>query len=236
MSLENPIISIVTPSRNQAEYLPKTIESVLGQDYPALDFFVVDGGSTDNTLSVLESYGNRVRWVSEPDEGQSAAINKGWRMTTGEVVAWLNADDLYDPGCLQAVAQCFQENPQVGIVYGDCDYIDEKGEQIKSYPTREFDYNCLVVEAVNYIPQPSTFIRRSVLEQAGYLREDLHYLMDYEFWLRAGLHTQFLYLPRKLSKLRVHIQQKSIKNLSGFAGELIHMYEGFLADRLSLGE
>jgi glycosyltransferase involved in cell wall biosynthesis len=225
--MNGPIISVVTPSYNQGAYISNAVQSVLSQDYPAVEYFVVDGGSTDGTLAVLQSFGSRLRWKSEPDRGQAAAINKGWRQASGEIVAWLNSDDLYDPGALRRVAEYFIQHPSIDIVYGDCDYIDANGNILRPYPTQAFDFKRLVLPAINYIPQPAAFIRRRLLEGVGYLDENLHYVMDFDYWLRAGIGWEFAYLPVRLAKLRVHESAKSIAKLGDFAAELVHVYQRF---------
>lgn len=219
-----PTISIVTPSLNQATFLPATIESVISQDYPGVDYQVMDGGSTDATPQILASYSQRFHWKSEPDDGQSAAINQGWRQAQGEIIAWLNSDDIYYPGSLYKVGTFFKDHPEVDILYGDCDYIDTLGQRLQPYPTQPYHYIKLLSDTVNFIPQPAVFIRRKVLEQVGYLDEALHYVMDFDYWLRAGLSQRFAYLPTCLAGLRIHAEAKSIAWLGKFANELVTIY------------
>lgn len=220
-----PTISIVTPSYNQGQFLAATIESVLAQDYPAVEYRVIDGGSTDRSLAILQSYGDRLAWISEPDEGQSQAINKGWLQCQGEILAWLNSDDLYYPDALRQAATGFAENPGVDVLYGDCDYIDTAGRVTRAYPTAAFNYHRLVINTVNYIPQPATFIRRHVWDSLGGLDERLHYVMDFDYWLRTGLQHRFAYLPQRLACLRLHDDAKSITSLEGMADELALVYQ-----------
>ena len=130
-----PVITIVTPSLNQGEFIRQTINSVLSQDYPGVDYQVWDGGSTDATLSILKAYGDKLRWYSEPDRGQAEAINKGWKKATGEILAWLNSDDLLYPRALNQVSATFNEHPEVDILYGDCDCVDQDGKVLMRYPT-----------------------------------------------------------------------------------------------------
>jgi glycosyltransferase involved in cell wall biosynthesis len=219
-----PVVSIVTPSLNQAQFIRATIDSVLGQDYSALEYWVMDGGSTDGTLEILRGYGERLNWVSEPDEGQAAAINKGWRLARGEIIAYLNADDVYLPGAIDRVVNFFSAHPGVDIVYGDCDYVDAAGRFLQAYPTRAYDYVDLVRSTIDYIPQPAVFLRRRVLESVGCLDERLSFAMDFDYWLRAGLSCAFAYLPARLAALRVHHGAKSVSHLKGFAGELVTIY------------
>src|SRR5512138_1788368 len=135
-----PLVSIITPSFNQAAFLETTIRSVLDQDYPSLEYFIVDGGSKDGSLEIIQRYAHRLAgWVSEPDRGQTDAINKGFGMAHGEILAWLNSDDVYQPGAVAEAATFLQQNPEVGLVYGDATYIDENGRTIGHFPARQTD-------------------------------------------------------------------------------------------------
>lgn len=220
-----PLVSVVTPVLNQGVFIAQTVESVLGQDYPRVEYIVVDGGSTDGTLDVLRRYDGRLRWISEPDNGQSAAINKGWRLTNGEIVAWLNADDTYLPGTIRRVVEFLEAHPEVDVAYGDCDYTDDRGRFVRRYPTRPHDYREMVRSTLNYIPQPATFIRRRVLDAEGMLDENLHYVMDFDYWLRAGRRHTFAYLPMRLATLRLHRSAKSVALGGKFAPELVYIYQ-----------
>lgn len=222
-----PSISLVTPSYNQGSTIQETIESVLGQDYPGLEYFVADGGSKDETVAILQSYGEQFQWVSEPDRGQSHAINKGWGRSQGEIIAWLNSDDLLAPGALPAVGRFFAEHPEIDGLYGDCDYIDGSGEWLSAYPTEPFDYPKLVASTINYLPQPASFLRRRVLETAGGVDEALHYVMDFDLWLRAGLQHSFAYLPVRLASLRVYGAAKSVAGLDRMGDELVQIYRAY---------
>ena len=184
---------------------------------------MVDGGSTDGSIDLLRSYGNRLNWLSEPDAGQSAAINKGWRLGQGEIIAWLNSDDLLYPGALQRVGQAFTDQAEIGFLYGDCDFIDAAGQVTSTYPSRSYDYRQLLFE--NYIPQPTVFMRRNLLESVGWLDETLHYGMDYDYWLRAGLKHPAAYLPTRLAALRLHPEAKSSAHLAQFAVENARIFE-----------
>lgn len=185
----------------------------------------MDGGSQDGTIEILKNYKDRVCWYSNPDNGQSAAINRGWKLQNGDIYGWLNSDDLLYPGALQAVNSFFSTHPDIDIVYGNCDYINSFGQVIGGYPTRPFDYSDLFINATNFLPQPATFIRKRVLVSSGYLNEELHYTMDYEFWLRAGLRHNIAHIPQKLACLRIHHQAKSVQSLERFAFELVQIYQ-----------
>jgi glycosyltransferase involved in cell wall biosynthesis len=224
-----PLVSIVTPSFNQGAFIAETVESVLSQDYSAVEYLVMDGGSTDGTLDVLRRFGDRVKWVSEPDRGQTDAINKGWRQATGDIIAWLNADDLYLPGALAQVAGFFQAHAGIDAVYGDCDYVDAGGRTLEPYPTRPYDYVTLVRAARNFIPQPATFLRRRVLDSVGYPDESLHYVMDFDYWLRVGLRHAVAYLPARLAATRLHAGAKSVTSGAGFGRELAGVYRRLFA-------
>jgi glycosyltransferase involved in cell wall biosynthesis len=224
-----PTITIITPSLNQGMYINDTIDSVLSQNYPALDYQVWDGGSTDETHSILRSYGEALYWFSEPDAGQSNAINKGWRKSRGEIVSWLNSDDSLCPGALQHVGFFFNHHPEVDVLYGDCEIVDQTGKFLQLYPTQPYDFKMLILSTVNFIPQPATFIRRKVLDDIGYLEESLDLVMDFDYWLRAGKTHQFAYTQGRLARLRTHYQAKSIASLENFGKELVQIYTAFFA-------
>ena len=230
MSEYSGLISIVTPSLDNGAYILQTIRSIEKQTVCNFTYIIMDGDSTDNTIAILESYSNKypwIKWISESDKNQSAAINKGWKTADGEILAWLNADDVYLPGTFKIVSDYFQRHPDVDIIYGDCDYMDDAGHTLEAYPTQPYNYANLIRFAVNYIPQPATFIRRRVVESVGFLDETLHYVMDYDYWLRIGLNHSIVYIPEKLAKMRLHSDAKSIKNLGGFSHELITIYTNF---------
>ncbi|MBI4032695.1 glycosyltransferase [Candidatus Berkelbacteria bacterium] len=208
-----PSISIVTPSYNQAHFLGATIESILSQDYPNLEYIVIDGGSTDGSVDILRTYGNRIRWVSEPDRGQTDAINKGLRQTSGEIVAYLNSDDVLEPGALHRVVRTFQDHPDARWLTGQCRIINEHGQPIrsfirsyKSFWLKRYSRGKLFV--TNFIAQPATFWRRSVHDEIGYFDESLRYVMDYDFWLRLSALGDPLIVPHPLAAFRIHAASK----------------------------
>ena len=222
---EKPLVSIVTPSLNQGQFIRATIDSILCQGYENIEYWVIDGGSTDDTLDILRSYGDQINWLSEPDKGQSHAVNKGWLRARGAVLGWVNADDLLTPAAVEIAVQNFVEHPHVGAVFGDAMYIDEHGSPIKSYPARAFDFEKLVVETEDYIPQTSVFIRKGVLDKVGFLDETLHYVMDYDFWLRLGCHTTMQYVPVEMAWLRLHTGAKTVHGMQNFAREFSLIFE-----------
>jgi glycosyltransferase involved in cell wall biosynthesis len=199
--------SIVTPSFNQAKFIRETIESVLGQEYPSLEYIVIDGGSTDGTLDILRSYGNRLIWISEPDHGQADAINKGFRMANGDVFAWLNSDDMYLPGALKAVAAFFENNPSVGLVYGDALYVGVDGQLLKRKLAPQFERRELL--RCCYIPQPAAFFRSAVWHAVGGLDDSLHHAFDWDLWLRMSQMCEIRKLAIALAAFRWHPQGKT---------------------------
>jgi glycosyltransferase involved in cell wall biosynthesis len=225
-----PLLSIVTPSFNQGSFIAEAIDSVLSQDYPHIECLVIDGGSRDSTLEALRQYGGRLYWISEPDHGQSHALNKGWRMAQGEILGWLNSDDTYRPGALQAIANAFQLHPEVGGIYGDCDYISATGEFLEKYETGPFDFEIFFRTSRSPIPQPSMFIRRTVYEHVGPVNEDLRLVMDWEYWLRLGMQYPILYLPRTLATYRVHGSSKSATESLRYGEETTRVYREMFAN------
>jgi len=204
--------SIVTPSYAQGRFIRATIDSVLGQAGVEVQYIVMDGGSKDETVAVLESYGDRLHWVSEPDNGQTDAINKGLKLADGEVVAYLNSDDVYLPGALARVAEVFERHPEVDFVYGDFDAIDEQGGLIDRVKTVPYDPDILLYDA-NYICQPASFYRRSLLDKIGGFDDSLRFLMDYEFFLRASKRrVGFHMIPEPLAAIRFHAACKTLSD------------------------
>ncbi len=222
-------ISIVTPSFNQGKFIRRAINSILDQDYPDLELLVMDGGSTDETLSILAEFAERISWRSEADRGQSQAVNNGWRLASGEVLGWINSDDLLLPGALQTVADYFQNHLEAQWLYGKCHYIDAVGRYLRDYPARSYNFDHLVKNVQNFIPQPAVFFRRQALGEIGFLNEDLHFVMDLDFWLRFGLRSPAHYLDVPLACLRVHQDAKSIAAFEKFSRELIEVIQAFFA-------
>lgn len=198
-----PKISIVTPSYNQGQFLEETLLSVLDQNYPNLEYFVMDGGSTDNSVEIIQKYAPRLTyWESKPDRGQSHAINKGFKMATGELVAWLNSDDLLLPGAVFEIAKIWSEDTTVGFIHGTSELIDESGESKGKYFGSRFDFLESLTTSRNTVAQPSTFISRNSLLDVGFLDETLHMSMDWELWLRVGAKYKTTFIPKVLSKTR----------------------------------
>lgn len=224
-----PLVSIITPSYNQGVFVRETIESVLSQDYENIEYIVVDGGSTDNSLDIIKEYEGKLIYISEKDNGQSDAINKGFRMAHGEIVAWLNSDDVYEPNCITKAVDEFLKNPKLGLVYGDGYIIDDASKKLKVFEyTQEFDYWKLV-NFWDYIMQPATFFKRETLESVGYLDVDLHYCMDWDLWIKLAAVSEVKYIPELLACSREYGDTKTStggdKRLKEIIG-LLQKYSG----------
>lgn len=203
-----PSISVITPSFNQGRFIERTVQSVLDQGIPRLEYIVMDAGSTDQTLSVLRRYEDRLLWVSEKDNGQADAINKGIRATRGDVIGWLNSDDVYYPGVVLDVLAFFDEHPETAVIYGDADHIDIDDRVIEPYYTEDWDYDRL--KEICFICQPTVFFRRRLIDKIGFLNDNLKYCMDYEYWLRLGTTTPFVHLSKKLAGSRMYEENKTL--------------------------
>lgn len=207
--MRNPLVSIVTPSYNQGRFIRATIESVLGQDYPNLEYIVMDGGSGDETRAVVKDYASRLTFVSEKDCGQSHAVNKGFRAARGSILFWLNSDDLILPGAVRAAVDEFARYPAAGAVYGDGYLIDKDGAVTSRFAaTGPFNLWKLVYLS-DYILQQTLYVRRAVLDDIGYLDENLHYTMDWDLLIRIGLRYPLSYIPRSMACLREYPEAKS---------------------------
>ncbi len=208
-----PKVSVITPSYNQGQFIEETILSVKNQDYPDIEHIIIDGGSTDNTIEILKKYEDRLntRWVSEPDEGQADAVNKGFEMAEGDIVGWLNSDDLYySRDAVSTIVAQFQKNPDVDIIYGNSVKIDSENKFMRLKVIPEFDYARLLRHC--FINQPSVFYRASVVRMDK-LNVSLNYSMDYEYWLRLGRKYKWLKVNNIISADRNHGERKIIKNM-----------------------
>lgn len=220
-----PRISVVTPSFNQARFLRATMESIHSPGYPGLEHIVIDGGSNDGSVEIIEEYADRLAyWVSEPDDGQTDALIKGFERATGDILCWLNSDDLFEPWTLSEVAAYFAENPDVEFMYGDSTWIDGDGRVIK--PKREHGFNRFVwMYDHNYIPQPSAFWRRDLYERVGGLDPSFDLAMDADLWIRFAEITRPRHLGRPLSRMRFYPEQKNtaLRRRSGEEGGRIRV-------------
>lgn len=204
------LISIVTPSYNQARYLEETIQSVLLQDYPQVEYLIVDGGSTDGTPDILRKYEGRLAWwVSEKDGGQTDAINKGFARAKGEILAWINSDDTYEPGAFAAAVSYLEEHPEVGMVYGDCNYINQSGDVIGKFRSAQTDYR-LLRRGYTHIPQQTMFFRAGLWKQVGPLDPSFYFAMDYDLWTRIARQAEIKYVPQTWANFRLHTSGKTI--------------------------
>ncbi len=203
-------ISITTPSYNQGQFLEETILSVLNQNYPNLEYIIIDGGSTDNSVNIIKKYEDQLAyWVSEKDQGQTHAINKGFKIATGDIVNWLNSDDLLVPGALQAVAEGFIEYPQADFYFGDFTVINNKGRELFSRKSPPYRFATLFWGR-QLSSQPAVFFKRSVFDEIGYLDESLNFCMDTEFWIRAAIAKNIFHQIKKpLAMTRVHGDAKT---------------------------
>lgn len=214
-----PRITVVTPSFNQAAYLERTIRSVLDQGYPNLEYIIVDGGSNDGSINIIRRYEDRLAWwVSEPDRGQTDAINKGLRRATGEWVAWQNSDDIYYPGAFHDVAAAAARHPETDLIIGDIMLIDEQDRQLRNICYVKPSYNALLAEGM-LIANQAAFWRRSLQEKIGLLDEEFHCSFDYEWFLRLSRHTESVHVARVWGALRLHGETKTSTQAQRFQEE-----------------
>ena len=219
-----PLVTIITPSFNQARFLEATIKSVLSQDYPRIEYLVVDGGSSDGTVDIIKKYTSRGEvispraggsspllawWVSEKDKGQTDAINKGFARAKGEILAWINSDDTYEPGAVSAAVRYLQDHPEVGMVYGDCNFINENGRVIGKFGSAQTSYR-LLRQGYAHIPQQTMFFRADLWRQVGPLDPSFYFAMDYDLWTRIAARTEIKYVPQTWANFRLHGSGKTI--------------------------
>jgi len=221
-----PKITVCTPSLNQGHFIEETIHSVLNQGYPNLEYIVIDGGSTDGTVDILRKNENHLIWRSEKDSGQSDAINKGFRMASGEILSYINSDDTYEPGALHKVGRFFADHPQAAWLTGKCRIIDPQGREIRPLITFYKNiwlllnsYNLLLI--IDYISQPATFWRRDVVMQIGLFDENLHTTMDYDYSLRVGKLYKLWVINDYLASFRIHAASKSEQVREHFDEDLL---------------
>jgi len=226
--MSKPLVSVVTPSYCTSRFIAETIESVKSQDYPCIEHLVMDGGSNDDTVDILKRYPHLV-WVSEPDRGQSHALNKGFSMAKGEIFGWLNSDDTYNPGIVSRAVLYLTNNPDMDMVYSDLNIIDDQSLPIRYCASRPFDLNALLSN--NYIYQPTVFFRRAVYEELGGVDETLHYSMDREYWLRIGNQFKIGYIPYYVgANLRIYPGTKTYEHPSRFVHDWLNVLDRTITD------
>jgi hypothetical protein len=220
------LVSIVTPSFNSAPFIERTIQSVLRQDYAPIEHIVIDGGSSDGTAEILARYPH-LRWVSEPDHGQSDALNKGFRIARGHIVGWLNADDTYNPGAIREAVAFLEHHPEVALVYSHCSIIDETDRVLYTLAAPAFDLRRELV--AHNLPQPTNFFRRGALAEVGYLDTSLHYVMDWELYLRLGLSHRIANVDAVWANFRECAGTKTVARPERFWVEAIRVLDAFYA-------
>lgn len=209
---DRPLVTIITPAYNRASYLDETIQSVLGQDYPNLEYIVLDDGSTDNTREVMAGYDGRIRWESHANMGETRTVNKGFSMANGEIIGVVNSDDPLLPGAITALVSRLMSDPELLVVYPDWDYIDKDGKFIEHVNTPEYSY-MKMLRNFQCVPSVGTLFRRKVVEMTGGRDENFRYVADLDFWLRAGMRGPFARLPKTLATFRVHPDSASVNQM-----------------------
>ncbi len=225
-----PLVSIVTPSFNQGAYIAATVASVLGQNYPNIEHWVIDAGSTDNTLSALAPFAAdpRLKIVVEPDRGQADAINKGWARCRGSILAWLNSDDTYFPAALRTQVAALTAHPETGAVYADAQYIDAAGRPLHLLAARP--YTPLALLRLEIPAQPTVFLRRELVAQVGPLNLARRYSMDTDYWVRAARIAPFARTRARIATYRLHSASKTVGEFHGFYHEWLDIAAQFFAE------
>jgi glycosyltransferase involved in cell wall biosynthesis len=220
----NPLVSIITPSYNQVNFLEHTIKSVLAQDYPEIEYLIVDGGSTDGSVDLIEQYSSELAWwVSEPDEGQASAINKGMAKAKGKIVAWLNSDDLYLPGAVSEAVEVFQSNPQVGLVFGNAVTIDADGRPIRELVFPDWSFKDLL--GFRIVCQPAVFMQGDLFNQVTGLDLNLHFMLDHHLWIRIASLAPIKHVSAMWAAARHHAAAKNVSQAADFGRETLEVLD-----------
>jgi glycosyltransferase involved in cell wall biosynthesis len=234
VSQDSLLVSVVSPSFNQAQYLETAIRSVIDQEYPRIEYLLIDGGSTDGSVDIIKRYQDRIAyWTSEPDAGQADAINKGLKRATGEIVAWINSDDVYLPGAIAQAAAVFNKHPDIGMVYADGIMVDHELKILDRHTYPQVDVTDLL--SFEVILQPTVFMRREVLAEVGYLDPSYDLILDHELWVRIASRYPVLHVPAFWALERTHPQAKTIAQAGAFVDEAERLIEWAAKDE-ALGE
>ena len=217
-------VSVITPSYNQARFIEQTILSVLEQDYPDIEYIIVDGKSTDGSPEIIQKYADRLAWwVSEPDRGQTDALNKGFSHATGELLAWINSDDTYTPGAIREAVKFFEGHSNAALIYGDANYINEDGQVVGRFPAAQTNYR-LLRQGYVHIPQQASFFRADLWRQVGPLDPSFFFAMDYDLWVRLAARGPLLYNPRLWANFRLHSESKTLADNDRCWPEMIRVH------------
>jgi glycosyltransferase involved in cell wall biosynthesis len=224
------LVTIITPSYNQSAYLEQTIRSVLDQDHPQIEYLVIDGASTDDSVAIIKRYADKLAWwVSEKDRGQADAINKGFARASGEVIAWLNSDDYYLPGAISAAVKVLDENPDAVLAYGDMLAVDEHGRTFNT-----MHYKSLTLEDLlcfQIIGQPAVFMRRSALQKTNGLNPAFHFLLDHLLWIELAQHGKILHVDQTWAAARYHAEAKNRAKAAEFGREAFRILDTIAQDK-----
>jgi len=224
------LVSIITPSYNQAAYLEQTILSVLEQDHPHIEYIVVDGASTDNSVDIIRKYESKLAWwVSEKDKGQADAINKGFARATGEIIAWLNSDDYYLAGAVSAAVKIFEEHPEVVLVYGNMLSVDEHGKTFNTLTYKQLTLEDLLCFQI--IGQAAVFMRHSALQITGALDPTFHFMLDHHLWIRLAQQGKILHVPQTWSAARYHAEAKNLAKAAEFGRDAFRILDSVAQDK-----
>jgi glycosyltransferase involved in cell wall biosynthesis len=229
-----PIVSIITPSYNQVRYLEEAIRSVLSQDYPNIEYIIVDGGSTDGSVEIIKRFADQLTWwVSEPDQGQADAINKGFLHASGDIIAWLNSDDSYLPGTVSKAVSYLMDHPEVGMVYAEANLVDGSGKILGQFPAQQTNLERMLRGSV-HIPQQTTFYRADIWKKVGGLNPSFYFAMDYDLWVRIAKISQPVYVKQLWANFRLHGEGKSIISDDRCYPEMLRVYQREKGNKLSL--